>query len=646
MSVITSEKIFLDKKEEITFIVERVLNTTKERVILVVPQNSLVLSSLLSIKILYRKILNSTKVVIIVTEDEKGISMVQKANFVVVPKISNITEELWGIASERKDRDFYELENSKKEKIAEDTESVKAVKEDGVPLEQQKEEKIENVEKLVENDEDADKFKKPRREAKVINVAGIEIFAGGDIKKNKNIENNRDKIAEINDLTMSEIDRLKNISESKESFTGRDFTRAVTPAKKSIWSRLFSSKKRIKDPDERLEGAKPRVNRKRLLTILGITSLFLVVFLGYFVVFRFNSVDISLQVKKEDVSAAERVIGDTELQKIDYESYSIPSITVKEEALSTSRTGEATGEAKRGVKAKGAVTVFNTTSNPISLVTGTKITSVATSRVYVLLEDVSIEASKVDGNGAIEAKYSSDVSVEALEVGSEYNVSDSEPKTKFTIDGYESDKVYAQRFKEISGGTSESYTVVSEENVKSLKDKIVPDLKQEGLTKIKSFVPTGYILLEESVLFEEETVKPLPEVGAESKDKTFTLSVEAKITAFAVKSKDLEDISSVILGEEDSGKVVSNISEIKIANVKITDTKVSFDVSFKGTIGGTFTEDQIRQTLGGKSVKEARSYLSNQSDIENYSVSFSPGFLPDFLQVVPKDSKRIAVKLK
>jgi hypothetical protein len=645
MSVITSEKIFLDKKEEITFIVERVLNTTKERVILVVPQNSLVLSSLLSIRILYRKILNSTKVVILVTEDEKGISMVQKANFVVVPKISNITEELWGIASERKDKDSYELENVKKEKIDQDTETISEMKNDEIPLEEQVEEDIENVEKLVD-DADTDKYKKPRREAKVVNVAGIEIFAGGDIKKNKNVEDNHDKIAEINDLTMSEIDRLKNISESKESFTGRDFTRAVTPAKKSIWSNLFSNKKRIKDPDERLEGAKPRVSRKRLVTILSIAFVFLFVFVGYFLVFQFNSVDISLQVKKEDVSAAERVIGDTELEKVDYESYSIPSITVKEEALSTSRTGEATGEAKRGVKAKGAVTVFNTTSNPISLVTGTKITSVATSKVYVLLENVSIEASKVDDNGAIEAKYSSDVSIEALEVGSEYNVGDSEPKTKFTIDGYESDKVYAQRFKEISGGTSESYTVVSEENVKALKDKIVPDLKQEGLTKIKSFVPTGYILLEESVLFEEETVKPLPEVGAEAKDKTFTLSVEAKITAFAVKSKDLEDISSVILGEEDSDKVVSNISEIKIANVKITDTKVSFDVSFKGTIGGTFTEDQIRQTLGGKSVKNARSYLSSQSDIENYSVSFSPSFLPDFLQLVPKDSKRIAVKLK
>src|SRR5258708_5021077 len=110
MSIVSSEKIFVDPNDEIIFIVERILNSDKERVILVVPQNSILLSSYVSINILLRKFVKSKKVGILVTEDEYGKTMAEKIGFIVVAKVSQINSELWDIAKSKKVKIAEELD--------------------------------------------------------------------------------------------------------------------------------------------------------------------------------------------------------------------------------------------------------------------------------------------------------------------------------------------------------------------------------------------------------------------------------------------------------------------------------------------------------------------------------------------------------
>src|SRR5260221_7348934 len=118
MTSVTSEKIFIDPKEEITFIVERLIDAEKERVVLVVPQNSLLLSSIVSIEILFRKLAKSKKLAIIVTEDEYGQVIATKVGFVVVPKVSHITSELWETALQNKKNLLDALDGRKKELLS------------------------------------------------------------------------------------------------------------------------------------------------------------------------------------------------------------------------------------------------------------------------------------------------------------------------------------------------------------------------------------------------------------------------------------------------------------------------------------------------------------------------------------------------
>ena len=59
MAIVTSEKIFVDPKEEITTVIERALNSEKERVIFVIPQSSLLLSTAVTVNILFRELAKS-----------------------------------------------------------------------------------------------------------------------------------------------------------------------------------------------------------------------------------------------------------------------------------------------------------------------------------------------------------------------------------------------------------------------------------------------------------------------------------------------------------------------------------------------------------------------------------------------------------
>ena len=115
MATLNSDKIFVDPKEEISFIIERVLTSEKLRIILIIPQSSIVFSNVLSLKILNRLLVEDEKLLIIVTEDKYGANISQKAGFVVVHKVSQITSDLWEIAKSKQQQILFKLQNNKKD---------------------------------------------------------------------------------------------------------------------------------------------------------------------------------------------------------------------------------------------------------------------------------------------------------------------------------------------------------------------------------------------------------------------------------------------------------------------------------------------------------------------------------------------------
>ncbi len=714
MSISSSEKIFIDPREEITFIVERLLKAEKDRVILVVPQNSLLLSSLVSIDILFRKLVRTKKLAIIVTEDEYGKSIASKAGFVVVDKVSQITNEQWNLGNNRKISIKEILDERKKALLAnisgeshdieelpeipgtEDIEEYQVTEQEmdevvtksvGLPYEEvleKKEEILDEVEdavELVNNQTDVieespvvpevptaedlekqelesslKKYAKPRREVKEVELDGIKLVSGGDIKSyidSKESAKMADSNNSFTQMTDINIDRkIKKVGSS--SFTGKDFTKKVTDkgGLGALFSR-FSLKRRNPDFRDENDFIKKK-NRKKILITTFVLFILLFAVGGYVLAFQVSTVDITLTLRAQDVSTSATVLLSTSAEELSLESpitipakeYSIPA-----DNLSISKTGTADGNSKRGAKAKGVVTIYNLTAESVTLGAGTKFKNVTNGLIYVSTTEVVLDPATVSSN--IKTPSTKDnVALEAENFGPQFNIEVSD-KTRFSIESYSTEEeMSATAFQSFQGGTEEAFTSVSQENYDKLKETIVPDLKKQGLDRLKSLTESGYQLIEGTVTYDEtKTPESLPKVGEEAKDKTFNLTVQIGIKGLAVKTSDLTEAVSAVLKNNAQNTNGGNLQIDDIMNPQIDKVEKNGDdyvvtVSSKGSVKTQITPEQMKKDISGLTIQQANDYFRLIDYIQDYRVNFNPGFVPDSIKRVPSDTSRINIKTK
>lgn len=714
MSISSSEKIFIDPREEITFIVERLLKAEKDRVILVVPQNSLLLSSLVSIDILFRKLVRTKKLAIIVTEDEYGKSIASKAGFVVVDKVSQITNEQWNLGNNRKISIKEILDERKKALLAnisgeshdieelpeipgtEDIEEYQVTEQEmdevvtqsaGLPYEEileKKEEILDDLEdavELVNNQTDVieespvvpevptaedlekqelesslKKYAKPRREVKEVELDGIKLVSGGDIKSyidSKESAKMADSNNSFTQMTDINIDRkIKKVGSS--SFTGKDFTKKVTDkgGLGALFSR-FSLKRRNPDFRDENDFIKKK-NRKKFLITTFVLFILLFAVGGYVLAFRLSTVDITLTLRAQDVSTSATVLLSTSAEELSLESpITIPAkeYSIAADNLSISKTGTADGNSKRGAKAKGVVTIYNLTTESVTLGAGTKFKNVTNGLIYVSTTEVVLDPATVSSN--IKTPSTKDnVALEAENFGPQFNIEVSD-KTRFSIESYSTEEeMSATAFQSFQGGTEEEFTSVSQENYDKLKETIVPDLKKQGLDRLKSLTESGYQLIEGTVTYDEtKSPESLPKVGEEAKDKTFNLTVQIGIKGLAVKTSDLTEAVSAVLKNNAQNTNGGNLQIDDIMNPQIDKVEKSGDdyvvtVSSKGSVKTQITPEQMKKDISGLTIQQANDYFRLIDYIQDYRVNFNPGFVPDSIKRVPSDTSRINIKTK
>jgi hypothetical protein len=679
VSITSSEKIFIDPKEEITFVVERVLSSQKERVILVIPLNSLLLSSIVSIQILFRKVVKSKKNVILVTEDEYGTSIGIKSGFVVLDKVSKIDSQQWQDAIDSKESAKEYLNNRKEELLKNITGQKEYIQEAEIDSTVEKEVVLaedqvseldsttvelapvvedysidEEKAEALELERSLKPYSRPRLEAKEISVDGIQLISGGDIKSFIDAQES-DKIeSDYNNTNMSKEDEFdrKIRTTGANAFTGKDFTKSVS-SKKSLGS-IFSIFKRGKKLNREELDFTQKKKRKQIMLIAGGIFLFGLLITTYLFAFRFSTLDISIKLKAQDVSTSASVILSTQLTEATFSPViKIPAkeYSISAENLSMSKTGTSDGRSKRGVKAKGVVTIYNLETNALTLPAGTKLRNLTNNLTYILSSDVALEPATIELN--IKSPTSKDgIAIEAETFGVQYNIEVAE-KTRFSIDGFNTEEeLSATAFQSISGGTEEEFDSVSQANFDKLKDTIIPELKAKGLERLTSIVETGYKLIEQTVSY-DESIKPssIPAVSEESKDKTFNLTVQIGIKGLAVKTADLtlaiEQVLQTNAANNSSNSVkVGGITDTQIEKVEKNGEDYILTLSSKGSLTTQITADQIKKELSGLTMDQVKDYFRLIDYIEEYKVTFNPIIVPDFLKRVPSDIDRIQIRTR
>jgi hypothetical protein len=703
MSILTAEKIFVDQKEEITFIIDRVLASTKNKVIFIVPQGALLLSSPISTKILFKEVSKLKKSAIVVTEDAFGVNLAERVGFIVVSKVSQITGESWQFAKSRMENFLDKIELKKTElstQLNNDELQItneESTLEDTDVLENQREELIDELkeegrkknEELLVNEEGANEpaneltselennekesiieneetealknYAKPRADAKIVELDGIEIFAGGDIKKLRKENVQYDKIQDDNfvEANMSEIsptDRIRNIS-STGKFTGKDFTKVVQKQDgiSAFFSNLFRKKRSLQEDSPEFSLARAKRN-KIIAVIATVIGIALLIF-GYLVAYEFSSVDVRLNFKTEEIPVIATVLANPNITEVDTGSdpIAVPAVVLSVEKVNASWTGTANGEGKKGQKAKGFLTIYNLKTQAVTLPVGTKATSVATGKVYVLTAAAELEPASVSPSGVIDADFVEDVPIEAIDLGAEYNVDSNDSNSSFTIEGYQLEEVRARRFQEIEGGSSTPITTVSQANFDQLKAEKLKELKAQAENKLRTLIPVGSVLIPETIVYTETSAVSVPKVNEESTDKTFALTVELTVTGYSVKSDDLKEAGEFFLTsdqdtDENSTVVVGDLTTPQVTKVEKNEAGgYLLSISSKGSVGSQPTEEEIRNNIQGKSIDEATKYfqgLKKDDILEDFKINFNPGIVPGFLRKVPSVNSRVNIKIQ
>lgn len=191
------------------------------------PQNASLMSSIVSLKLLSRQMQKQLdKTVVIVTDNETGIKLGEKAKLIVKAKISSVDSVVWQEA-----RELAESERDKKDQLKKELLSARKEGDADIPKYEMKHESPEMVKGVVVEDvpqekstDDADLIfaEKPRLESKVVEINGITVVAGGDISEDM-------------ELLMSEkrkhLPKQSSVTTSAQTksgpLLGRDLTRAA-----------------------------------------------------------------------------------------------------------------------------------------------------------------------------------------------------------------------------------------------------------------------------------------------------------------------------------------------------------------------------------------------------------------------------------
>jgi len=689
MSILTAEKIFIDQKEEITFVIDRILASDKSKVVFIIPQGALILSSPISIKILFKEVAKLRKSAIVVTEDSYGIYIAERVGFVVASKVSQITGESWAVAKGRMDTYLEKLLAKKKELST----TVADSDDSEAQTEQPKENEVSDIEKDVQMedntnaqeevssevkdklseieavapvvaepivDEALKNYQKPRTAAKVIDLDGIEMMSGGDIKNYSRSQASYGKIEPdlekpIETMQNTESKRVIN-SSPRTKFTGKDFTRMVNPESgvSSFFSNLFNRNKRMAF-DESPETSLAMAKRKKMLKIGGGIAAVIILVILYLIIFEFSSVDVRLKFKSQDVPIAGQVDTNPNITEINSETnpIQIPAQVLLVDKVSGSWTGAATGEGKKGEKAKGFLDIYNIkVQSTINLPAGTKATSEASGKVYLLTKAVTLDPATTGPGGVTNAFYVQDVPIEAIEVGAEYNVPSSDSSSRFIIEGYNVGDARGTRVRAIEGGSSTPITVPSQDNIDKLKADKLDELKKQAESKLRNIIPNGSMLIPETIEYKETNVTSTPKVGEEAPaDKTFSLTVEMSVTGYAVKNDDLRKAGEILITTDQnpvsgSQVVIDNLKLPTITKVDKNATGYTLSISSQGSVGVRVSEEEVRSNIQGKSISEAKLYFERDvEELSDYKIFFTPGFVPEFLQRIPAVSTRVSIRI-
>jgi hypothetical protein len=341
--------------------------------------------------------------------------------------------------------------------------------------------------------------------------------------------------------------------------------------------------------------------------------------------FRYSKANVEIQPQTNELNFTEKIEINSAVEKIDFNSRVIPG-KIFEFEKQVSQNFTSSGKVLK--KAEGTIRIYNEYQKDQVLIKNTRFIS-TNGKLFYSKNKISIPTGKY-----------TDVGVIAAQPGSEYNIDPS----VFSIPGLSGMPQYysitGKSFSPMTGGGE--VAVVLQEDLDKAKNTLTEKLLEEVKNYLKEETKEDFILPDEAISQEINEVSG-PKAGDEV--ESFDLSLNGKIQGLSFKKSDLESFAKeFILSQTPNDKKFQEESLKTNWTVESTESKpkkISLNLEFGGKIYSAIDENTLKESIAGKSLKDAEVFFTSLPQIIDFQVKFCPPFLSKF----PEDINRIKIKL-
>ncbi len=617
------QTFYISGDEEISSIVDRLRKSVSQENYFVVPPRALVFQSVVNLKLLAKEAEKIGRKAILVTQDEMGASLAQRAGL-------NVRSSMEGIGNNQpKIKDFSTKEEISSKKMEFGGDTLASGNEIGEVLE--KKQRLSSIgsadfygeQKATSQNVKIETTAAPaslqgKRDVIYVGKQGL----AGDIKSNRQ--------------TVPTSSIVPKVVASNES------ARRPYPGTEQRIEKMFLNK-------EHPKVEKPKISHSESVPVGGRTKMFIGIFLllGLFVLGAvaifviLPSAKIKVVVNDERQKADIAIAGSEQIVSADESTKNIPVKFIEKDevvTLSYEATGIASGS---GSKAKGAVIINNEYSDqPQTLIATTRLKN-SEGKIYRITKDVTVPGMRSVGSDKEPGKV--EVEVVADDFGEEFDMSEG----KFTIPGFEGgpkyEKFSAEVKEKISGGNMSDNPIkaVSEQDIIKAKKETETALKNKVKDIINADLEEGYAVMDETM--DSIIVQSSASVKAGAEKDSFDYAVKAHIKALAFSAEDAKKILVSSFEKTTIEKASANEMKIEYTGISpdFTGKKLSLRAHGEIVKPSDFDAETFKKDILGKNEQEIGKVVDKFENIDNVEMEFNF----KFVSRVPNYPQRVSVEV-
>jgi len=310
-----------------------------------------------------------------------------------------------------------------------------------------------------------------------------------------------------------------------------------------------------------------------------------------------------------------------------------------------------TGEVLVGEKAKGKVTIYNKTTNEVTLKKGYELQYSNNDVDYKFLLDSEVlipsshQESSDPGSPIIPGEK--EASVTAQDIGSSYNIDSGK---SLSVSKYKKSELEAKSKADFEGGKADKVKVATEADLTALSKKLLDQSTLGAEISLKSKLLSPNKLIPGAIQVTVVTNSFNHKVG----DKTdkITLDQTVSIKGLTYSETDLNSLLSKLIDKLiPQGYTLSKKDwSVKIealgnsTNSILSFTETDLQATLKTSVIPSIDKGAVKKSIAGKSSGEAEKILGSIKNVKNYELNISPA-IPLFKRV-PKDVNRIELVIE